>query len=257
MGLFRRKPKETFLCCSLCGRPTNIPASKTADAPCVCPDCRQLERLQNANAAIVDIDRRSGGPERTLTVLFFDSAIGYFCIQQSCGAYTGLGLRYLIFPRNGSVSKAADYAEHDGYSSWIPNRWFSEAFEMDIGGKKRLETVNIPKSLHPMRFHITMKQGGGRLSGGDGLIERFALYKNPYDEIRVRWSIGFGYAMGSHNPGAGGDDPVPSVFFLNNDLPAFAAYIAEKYSNFATYDEIFSNDEIKILFDLCAEEDHK
>lgn len=251
MGLFdlfkKRAREESFLRCSVCSRETDIPLQNAAAGQHVCSECRQLEILQKSNAVIADIDRRAGGPERTLTVLFFDETIGHFCVQQSSGAHSGLGLRYQILSRDIPVPEASAYADDDGYSSWIPNRWFSEAFEMDMYGQKHLETIKLPRSLHSMSFDIVLKEAGCSLANG-GILECFKLHKKRYGEIKVSWSVGFGYAMGAHNPGAGGDDIVPSEFFFNNNLPAFAAYLSKKYKNLITYNEVYYNAEVKALF---------
>lgn len=243
----KRAREESFLRCSVCNRETDIPLPNAVAGQPLCSECRHLERLQKSNAVIADIDRREDGPERILTVLFFDETIGHFCVQQSSGAYSGLGLRYQILSHDISVPEASAYVDDDGYSSWIPNRWFSEAFEMDMYGQKYLETIKLPQSLHSMSFDIVLKKAGCSLPDG-GLLECFHLHKKRYGEIKVSWSVGFGYAMGAHNPGASGDDIVPSEFFFNHDLHGFAAYLSDTYKGVITYDEVYYNAEVKALF---------
>lgn len=210
------------------------------------PDDETVGKLRSFGE-IVDIDRRACGPERTLTVLFYNDRkgggipVGYFCVQQCSGAYSGAGFRLLMLSEEISEPKAADYLEHDGYSGWIPG-FFSEDFAMDIHANKRLEPVNLPEVLRDMSFEIGMRKP-------DGEPERFELSKRRYGEIHVSWSVGF---IGNRN-GAGGSDPVPSEFFRNHDLPAFAAWIAKKYEGFVSSDEIFKNEEIWTLFELCRE----
>ncbi len=113
-----------------------------------CSERKQIEILQNSNATIVGIDRSGGCCERTLTVLFYDENIGYFCVQQSSGAYSGLGFRYLMLPSNISKPDVKSLIDAEGYSSWIANQFFSEAFEMDIYGKHHMccdENQNVEK----------------------------------------------------------------------------------------------------------------
>ena len=100
-------------------------------------------------------------------------------------------------------------------------------------------------------FKIVLKQGGHKLPDGC-ILEKFYLYKENDDIIRIFWSVGFGYSMLGHNPGAGGNDIVPAEYFINHDLSGFATYISNKYKDIATYDEIYYNSEIQTLFELLA-----
>lgn len=149
------------------------------------PDEEIAEKLRHVGK-IVDVARCSGYMEMTLTVLFYndqedsDIPVGYFCVQQCSGAYYGAGFRYMLLPKDISEPKAADYVEHDGYSSGIPG-YFSEDFQMDIYGKKRLEFENLPEILRDMSFSIEMKKPGHYKD--IGLLERFRLYKVHYGRI--------------------------------------------------------------------------
>lgn len=243
LDLFRRKPQRTVPSC---------PRKEAANAPSDAAAGEQLKSLQSCRAAIVDISRLASGPDRTLTVLFYNDSIGYFCIQQCSGAYCGLAFRYLILPRGLARPQAENYIDSADYSAWISGKWFSEAFELDIYGKKCLEAIRLPQGLYGMRFEIVLKKPGCS-AGGGCILERFVLHKEPYEKVKLSWSAGFGFQMGAHNPGAGGTDDVPSEFFLNHDLSGFAAYISGKYKDFASYDDIWYNGEVQTLFDLCAE----
>ena len=95
------------------------------------------------------------------------------------------------------------------------------------------------------------------LRGGDSLpcgttLERFELWKKDDDAIWIRWSVGFGGFW--NNPGAGGEDLVPSIFFIQHDLEAFAAYLCDEYKDMVSHDYILNNREIRDLFDYCTEE---
>ena len=214
------------------------------------PDEETVKALR-LRGMIVDVDRRGGGPERTLTVLFYNSheyrgiPVGYFCVQQCSGAYSGAGFRYMFLPKDISKPKAADYVEHDGYSGFITG-FFSENFEMDLHGTKRLVPIDLPEILWNMSFSIEMKKPGTSVDGC--LLEMFQLCKATYGRIYVDWVVSsrHGYASGS--------DPVPAEFFRNHDLNGFARYMVEKYKFLeCTADEIFRNQEIWTLFELLRE----
>jgi len=119
-----------------------------------------------------------------------------------------------------------------------------------------MDVISLPKVLQDMSFNIVIKKGGNRLPDGC-ILERFYLHKEKEDVVKIFWSVSFGYSMGSHNPGAGGDDVVPPEYFINHDLSAFATYIANKYKDIATYDDICYNAEIQTLFELLSLDDEK
>ena len=108
------------------------------------PYSYELSVLRNSNAVIVDIDRRGSRMERTLTVLFHDEKLGYFCIRQSSCAYAGLGLWYYRLPKDVSDPQIEHYIEDEIHFNCVPNLWFSKAFEQDMNGVRymsRGETI--------------------------------------------------------------------------------------------------------------------
>ena len=140
MGLFdvfkRKAKKESFLICSKCNKASTIPDDHITSY--ICPACKQLIHLQDSDATIIDINRQANGSERILTVLCQDDEIGYFCIRQSSGAYSGLGLWYYIIPKEIANPKIEDYiCDYENFIC-VPNQWFSDAFSDDIYGKRRM-----------------------------------------------------------------------------------------------------------------------
>ena len=117
-----------------------------------------------------------------------------------------------------------------------------------------MSILTLPKVLQDMSFNIVIKKGGDRLPNGC-ILEKFNLHKEKDNVVKIFWSVGFGYSMGSHNPGAGGDDIVPAEYFVNKNLSAFASYISNKYKDIITYDDICYNGEIQTLFELLTIED--
>lgn len=102
------------------------------------PACRQLIHLQNSHATIMDIDRQANGSERILTVLCQSEETGYFCVRQSSGAYSGLGLWYYRIPEHIEDPKLEDYVDDYEHFISVPNQWFSDAFAEDMDGKRRM-----------------------------------------------------------------------------------------------------------------------
>lgn len=154
MGLFallkKKSKKESFVICEICNRKEKMPTKDIIDERYLCPVCKQFEILQKSDATILEIDRRGSRGERTLTVLFYDDVIGYFCIRQDSSAYSGLGLWYYILPKDISNPKIENYVDNYEDFSCIPNVWFSEAFEKDMYGKERLEITSLTKDIKDM-----------------------------------------------------------------------------------------------------------
>jgi len=117
-----------------------------------------------------------------------------------------------------------------------------------------LKAIPLPKVLQDMSFNIVIKKGGSRLPDGC-ILEKLYLHKSKDDVIKLFWSVGFGYSMMGHNPGAGGDDIVPAEYFIKKDLSVFASYMSNKYKDIIMYDDICYNSEIQTLFELLTLED--
>ena len=261
--LLKKRKEERSLMCEVCGRSFAHAEEWKCEKPYVCPDCRQLQELQTCDASIVAIDRKASYMEKTLTVLFYSDSIGYFCIGQSSGAYSGLGLFYKILPKDVANPRIEDYADEFADFVCIPNVWFSKDFAEELCERKRMkcdeqikdvhtnETAEeLPQVLRGMDFRIVIKKG---CALKDGTLLEYFLLSKVGDTAKIHWSVGFGYSWGAHNPGVGGADTIPAELFVHHDLSAFAAYLSEKYRDWITYDDVYFNSEIKTLFELLEE----
>ena len=115
--------------------------------------------------------------------------------------------------------------------------------------------ADLPECIRDLDFTIDLRKCC-TLSNRREVLEHFVLHKQKYNTISADISIGFGYSVGSHNPGVGWSVKIPGIYFKNCDMYGLSQYIARRFNDSNIYlkdKEICKNDEIITLFELIRE----
>ena len=117
-----------------------------------------------------------------------------------------------------------------------------------------MSTEAMPVWFQPLSFWVSLIKHPCSTGHGYTLMY-FRLEKEENDNVFIHYSVNFDYTIGlAHNPGAGGSDLVPSEYFINCDKEGLARYIAKKYADDMTFQDVFDHPDIDALFMLLEEE---